>query len=43
MNHGFLGLGDSGGDVGIRQEREYRRKIRLGREDKFRQPIDSRQ
>lgn len=43
MSRGFLGVGDSGGDVVTHQEREYRRKIRFGREDKFRQSVDSRQ
>lgn len=37
------GLGGRKDDAATHQEREYRRKIRFGREDKFRRCVDSRQ
>lgn len=43
MSCGLLGLGDWEGDVITCQLREYGRKMRLVREDKFRPCIDSRQ
>lgn len=39
---GFLALDDWEDDTVTCQEREYRRKIRFGREDKFRLHVDSR-